>query len=59
MRRLMLAAGLAAILSAPSAHAWGEHYVRPYVNSNGTYVQGHYQTHPDNSRLNNWSTLGT
>jgi hypothetical protein len=58
MRRLMLAAGVAAILSASSAHAWGTHYVRPYVNGNGTYVQGHYRTNPDGNRLNNWSTQG-
>ena len=58
MRRLMLAAGLAAILSATSAHAWGQHYVQPYVNNNGTYVGGHYQTNPDNNRFNNWSTQG-
>lgn len=32
--------------------------VDPYVNSNGTYVQGHYRSAPDGNRYNNWSTQG-
>jgi hypothetical protein len=58
MRRLILAAGVAAILSATSAHAQDTHYVRPYVNGNGTYVAPHYQTNPNSNRLDNWSTQG-
>ena len=38
--------------------AQGTTYARPYVRSDGTYVQGHYRTAPDNTRLNNWSTQG-
>ena len=33
-------------------------YVKPHVRKDGTYVDGHYQTAPDNSRLNNYSTQG-
>ncbi len=33
-------------------------YVHPYTRQNGTYVEGHYRTAPDNSRLNNWTTQG-
>jgi len=38
--------------------AQGHHYVRPHVRSNGSYVQPHYQTNPDRSFYNNWSTRG-
>jgi hypothetical protein len=33
-------------------------YHRGYIARNGTVVQPHYQTMPDSSRLNNWSTQG-
>ena len=33
-------------------------YVNGYTRSNGTYVQGHYRTAPDNTRNNNWTTVG-
>jgi len=36
----------------------GEHYVNGYTRSNGTYVQGHYQTNPNDTKLDNWSTQG-
>ena len=32
--------------------------VKGYYRSNGTYVQPHYRTSPDNSILNNYSTKG-
>ncbi len=38
--------------------AVGEHWVNGYYRSNGTYVRGHYQTNPDDSFYNNWSTKG-
>ena len=41
-----------------SYHSTGEHYVSGYVRSNGTYVQGHYQTNPNNTRNDNYSTRG-
>lgn len=30
--------------------------VNSYIKSNGTLVQSHYRTAPDNTILNNWST---
>ena len=36
----------------------GDHYVRGYFRSDGTYVQGHYQTNPDGSFWNNYSSYG-
>jgi hypothetical protein len=36
----------------------GEHYVNGYVRKDGTYVSGHYQTNPDKSFWNNYSSKG-
>lgn len=56
MKRLCALAFLGAL--AAGAHAQGQHYVRPHVTSDGTYVEGHFQTNPDGNRFNNWSTQG-
>ena len=34
------------------------HYVQPHSNSNGTYTPGHYQTNPNSTQLDNYSTRG-
>lgn len=47
---------MAVLLTASAAHA--QNYVRPYVRSDGTYVQGHQRTAPDSNRYNNYSTQG-
>lgn len=47
---------LAALISAP-AFAQST-YVRPHVRSDGTYVQGHMRSAPDDVRYNNYSTQG-
>lgn len=31
------------------------YYVDPYIRKNGTYVEGHYKTTPDDSIYNNLS----
>jgi len=49
---------LAVLALATPAFAQGYHYVQPYTRSDGTYVQPHYQTNPDRSFQNNWSTMG-
>lgn len=36
------------------SHVW----VNGYTRSSGTAVQGHYRTAPDNTIINNWSTVG-
>ena len=33
-------------------------YVRGYYRSDGTYVQPHYRSSPNNTTLDNWSTKG-
>lgn len=34
------------------------HYVQPHITSNGTAVQGHHQTNPNNTQLDNYSARG-
>jgi hypothetical protein len=33
-------------------------YVHGYFRKNGTYVQSHYRSSPNNTKLDNWSTKG-
>ena len=33
-------------------------YVSPHVTKSGNYVQGHYQTAPNETKLDNYSTKG-
>lgn len=33
-------------------------YVNDYTRNNGTYVQPHYQTAPNNTKFDNYSTRG-
>lgn len=53
MKKLIL---LAALITAPS-FAQG-HYSRGYVRQDGTYVAPHYQTNPNTTRMDNYSTQG-
>ena len=56
MRRVLLGVLTAAIICAGSFAAWSQDtYVRGYFRSDGTYVQPHYRSAPDNSFNNNWS----
>lgn len=55
MRALLLALVLGAF-AATSAIA--DTYVNGYTRSDGTYVQGHYRSSPDNSYNNNYSVRG-
>lgn len=55
MRLVLIAAACVLSLSAGSAIAQGI-YHDGYTRQNGTYVQPHYQSAPDRSYNNNWST---
>jgi hypothetical protein len=44
------------LASAALCSAQSYHYNRGYYRSNGTYVQPHWQTNPNRTRLDNWST---
>ncbi len=56
MKRLLI---LAFLLFPVSALAFGNDVqVNGYTRSNGTYVQPHMRTAPDNTTSNNYSTYG-
>jgi hypothetical protein len=56
MLKAIFAVGLLAV-SVP-ALAQSDHYVQGYERSNGTYVAPHYQTNPNETRNDNYSTRG-
>ena len=47
---------LLAILFVGAAQA--QVYVAPYVTKNGTFVQGHYRSAPNDTKADNYSTPG-
>lgn len=55
-KAMKLALAIAASLCVSSAAAAKDTYVKPYVKADGTYVQGHYKTSPNGTRLDNYST---
>lgn len=55
MRRLVSFVACVAVAAPALCQS---HYVRGYVRRDGTYVAPHYQTNPDSSLFNNWSTRG-
>jgi hypothetical protein len=55
MKKLILTITLLALATPALAR---DHFVNGYTRSNGTYVQPHYQTNPDRSMYNNYSTRG-
>lgn len=68
MRKFLLVAALAALGSTataqhfkpytvPKATSYGAPvYHSGYVKKSGSYVQPHYQTAPDSTKVNNWSS---
>lgn len=55
--RLSITAGLTAFLALTTA-ASAQVYHRGYVRQDGTYVQPHYQSAPNGTTLDNYSTQG-
>ncbi len=49
---------IAFLFAAATSFAQTSTYVSGYTNSNGTYVQGYYRTTPNNTRNDNYSTVG-
>ncbi len=37
---------------------YADEYVNGYTRSNGTYVEPHYRSSPNNTTYDNWSTKG-
>jgi len=49
---------IATLLLAPQLFAASSHSVKGYTKKDGTYVQPHRQTNPDQLRRNNYSSEG-
>ena len=47
-----------AVARGSGSHSGGYHSVRSYTTKNGTYVAPHYQTNPNGTKTDNWSTKG-
>lgn len=56
MKALLLAA--AAVLAFAGTASAADHYVRGYTKKDGTYVAPHYQTNPNSTTSDNYSTIG-
>ena len=58
MKKILSALLVISILIFAGSAFAKDTYVKGYNRSNGTYVQPHYRTSPDNSLHNNYSTKG-
>jgi hypothetical protein len=47
-----------ALLSGSRCFAQGSHRVEGHYRADGSYVAPHYQTNPNNTPFDNWSTKG-
>ena len=54
----VLASAALGLLFLTTTALAGDVYVRGYFKSDGTYVQPHYRSSPNSTRLDNWSTKG-
>jgi hypothetical protein len=54
----MMKIGLAVALLIATAPAFAQTHVKGYYRANGTYVQPHYRSAPNNTTLDNYSTRG-
>lgn len=54
MRKLLMLAALVAVV--PAELAAKDTYVKGYVRSDGTYVQPHVRSSPNETKLDNYST---
>ena len=57
MFKSIIIAALVALSFSGAALAQ-DHYVKGYTRSNGTYVAPHYQTNPNSTTSDNYSTRG-
>lgn len=56
MKRLLLLVSVGLALS--SATFARDVYVKPYVTQDGTYVEGHHRTSPNDTKIDNYSSQG-
>lgn len=45
-------------LALLASSGWAQTYVKPHITKNGTLVEGHYRSNPNNTDLDNYSTKG-
>jgi len=55
MRKVLIALAALSLVSAAGAK---DAYVKPYFKADGTFVEGHYKTAPNSTKLDNYSTQG-
>lgn len=48
----------ALLIALFAGSAFAQVYVSPYVTKEGTYVEGHYRSAPNNTERDNYSTKG-
>lgn len=48
-----------ALLAFPALAIAKDVYVKPYIRTNGTLVNGHYRSSPNNTTLDNYSNYGS
>lgn len=46
------------LLALFAVSAWAQTYVQPHVTKNGTYVEGHMRSNPNNTTRDNYGTQG-
>lgn len=48
----------ALLIASFAVSAWSQTYVKPTVRKDGTYVEGHVRSKPNNTDLDNYGTRG-
>lgn len=56
MKKLIMVALICGFMLVPLT-AWGQKWIEPYTDKDGTYVDGHWQT-PEDLRKDQYSTPG-
>jgi hypothetical protein len=46
------------LIATFAAAAWGQTYVRPHMNKDGTFTEGHYRSAPNHTDRDNYGTKG-
>lgn len=46
------------LIALATVSAWSQTHVQPYVRKDGTYVEGHMRSAPNNTRQDNYTTQG-
>jgi hypothetical protein len=48
----------ALLITTFAATAWAQTYVRPHLNKDGSYTEGHYRSAPNRTDRDNYGTKG-